>query len=73
MTVKDDRTIDKALEYASEFLQDKSEKLDDMLSVYDLPEPNELSDDLWRVKRELEEVSALRSRRYHALVERTKG
>lgn len=67
MTTKDERIVDKALEYAVEFLQHKAERLDDMLSEYDLPEPNELSDDLWRVKHEIEEVTALRSRRYHAI------
>lgn len=69
MAVKDDRTIEKALVYAAQYLRDKADRLDDMLSEYDLPEPNELSDDLWRVKHELEEVTALGSRRYHAMVE----
>lgn len=73
MTTRDDRIIEKALGYAVEFLQAKSERLDEMLSEYDLPEPNELSDDLWRVKREMEEISALRSRRYFAMVEASRG
>lgn len=65
---KDERIIDDALGYAVEYLRNKYDRLDAVIDEFDLPEPNDISNELDNVRFEIDRVSALKSRRYHAKV-----
>ena len=71
---KDERLIDNAISYAIEAMREKRDQLEEILSEFDIPEPNEIQDGIWNLNHEIGELEAISRRRYHAkLAELLKG